>query len=418
MNSQGDALAVWVQSNGSHDMVFLSTRENGAWEDPQSLNDHISPAGSNVLFPCIDINESGDAVVVWDQEILTSCGSLPCRRAFRSYRSNGIWTHPKDLDDFFSLDNPGAFTNVGDVSIDDNGQATIVYTDFDGSNSRVFKSEFDGAQWRDSQTGADALSLVGDNAKAPAVARDNNGHVVIVWCQVIQANLVDSGHYRYELINGTWIGPTKVNLPSRVPFGLYGVALAMSGNGFGLLVWSQPDAGGFFQLFASIFDPSSGNWTPPTDLSDSLSPGGSDAKGSTASISSRGEAVVAWSQLSTTTGFKQVFKAEYRANAWSLPSSSADFISVDVSTGVAKPTSSCGEFDGALIGWVQGGAVFIAQQQNGVWQLPQTYADAINPAPSSAITSAAATNKQGQHILLFSQSTYPTARQVFRSEYQ
>ena len=60
-------MVVWVQWDGSNWQVYKAERHGGSWSTPTSLSDHLSEAGTDAKFPQISLNDAGDAVVVWRQ---------------------------------------------------------------------------------------------------------------------------------------------------------------------------------------------------------------------------------------------------------------------------------------------------------------------------------------------------------------
>ena len=68
--------------------------------------------------------------------------------------------------------------------MDDNGNALIVWAQYDGSGIRqVFKSEYRDGSWTHPADLSDNISPEGEHAVQPQVAMDNNGNAIIVWYQ-------------------------------------------------------------------------------------------------------------------------------------------------------------------------------------------------------------------------------------------
>ena len=67
MSSNGDAVIVWTQSDGSNRQVFKSEYRSGVWTNPSGLDDNISPDGQDAYYPQVATNSSGEAGIVWYQ---------------------------------------------------------------------------------------------------------------------------------------------------------------------------------------------------------------------------------------------------------------------------------------------------------------------------------------------------------------
>lgn len=67
LNSKGDALLVWRQSDGLHEQLFKAERRDGFWTYPQNIDDNISANSTSVGFADCAIDNTGNAIIVWDQ---------------------------------------------------------------------------------------------------------------------------------------------------------------------------------------------------------------------------------------------------------------------------------------------------------------------------------------------------------------
>jgi hypothetical protein len=72
MDPQGDAVAVWDQSNGSDYIVEAAVRSpaSGAWQVPTPL----SPAGENSYLPQVAVDPQGNAVAIWENDLIEAAG--------------------------------------------------------------------------------------------------------------------------------------------------------------------------------------------------------------------------------------------------------------------------------------------------------------------------------------------------------
>jgi uncharacterized protein YheU (UPF0270 family) len=141
MDNSGNAVIVWRQSDGTNNQIFKSEYRGGSWTHPSSLADNISPNGDNAGSPQAAMDNSGNAVIVWQQgDGTTNCDGGSCSNIFKSEYRSGSWTHPASLIDNISQDGWGA--GAQQAAMDNNGNAVIVWKQSDGTYQQIFKSEY------------------------------------------------------------------------------------------------------------------------------------------------------------------------------------------------------------------------------------------------------------------------------------
>ena len=210
---------------------------------PTSLSDNISPDGANASYPAVAMDDHGNAIIVWSQSDGTNV------QIFKSEYRSGSWTHPSNLSDNISPDGTDAYTTT--VAMDDHGNAIIAWSQSDGANYQVFKSEYRSGSWTHPSNLSDYISPDGTDAYTTTVAMDNNGNAIIAWLQSDGTN---------------------------------------------------------YQIFKSEYR--SGSWTHPSNLSDNISPDGADANVPTVAMDNNGNAIIVWYQMDGAN--YQIFKSEYR----------------------------------------------------------------------------------------------------------
>jgi hypothetical protein len=156
MDSNGNAIIVWYQSDGTNLQIFKSEYREGAWHNSASLSSNtstarqqlvakegvtiifdsviISPNGQDATFPQVAMDNKGNAIIVWSQ----SDGAV--YQIFKSEYRNGAWINPSSLADNISPDGQSAF--YPQVAMDNNGNAIIVWYQPDGAVYQIFKSEY------------------------------------------------------------------------------------------------------------------------------------------------------------------------------------------------------------------------------------------------------------------------------------
>jgi hypothetical protein len=319
MDNKGNALIVWSQCDellcvGNY-QIFKSEYRNGSWTHPSGLSDNISPDGEWTLYPQVEMDDNGNAIIVWSQ----SDGSD--YQVFKSEYRNGSWTHPATLSDNISPNGQDAIHPQ--VAMDNNGNAIIVWSQSDGINTQIFKSEYRNGSWTHPATLSDNISPNGEDAGNPQVAMDNNGNAVIVWNQRDGSFLHQI--FKSEYRNGNWTHPA--NLSDNIsPYGggPRDPQVAMDDNGNAIIVWSQSDLS-YDQIFMSEYR--NGSWTHPSDILDNISPDGGAAQYPQVAMNDNGNALIVWQGYGDSNG--QIFKSEYRNGSWTHPSDSVDNISPD-----------------------------------------------------------------------------------------
>jgi uncharacterized protein YheU (UPF0270 family) len=311
MDNSGNAIIVWRQYDGSFYQIFKSEYRSGAWTHPTGIDDNVSPGGGGAADPRIAMDDSGNALIVWNQYD----GNF--YQIFKSEYRSGAWTHPSALSDNISPD--GQSTSENEVAMDNNGNAIIVWSQNDGTVKQIFKSEYRSGAWTNPANLADNISPDSLGSLDPHVAMDDDGNALIVWRQS-DGSFVQV--FKSDYRNGTWVNPTgPTDNISPDNQNVSDVNVAMDDNGNAIIVWGESD-GSFDQVFKSEYR--NGVWTHPTGLTDNISPNGQITSDAQVAMDNNGNALIVWTQSNGTS--PQVFKSEYRTGTWVYPTDLADNI--------------------------------------------------------------------------------------------
>ena len=169
VDRRGDAVAVWVRSQGRREVIESATRPaGGAWSSPVRLS-----AGGDGEAPQIALDRAGDAVVVWQQarghkEVIESA----------TRPAGGVWSRPVDLSA------PGR-VEAPEVAIDSKGEAVAVWVHSRGARYVIQSATLpvDGT-W---SAPAD-LAVAATDTRRPQVAVDEAGDAAAVWQQIRGGN--------------------------------------------------------------------------------------------------------------------------------------------------------------------------------------------------------------------------------------
>jgi len=403
-DDNGNAIIVWEQyDTATNSQIFKSEYRSGIWTHPADRTDNISPDGQSAWSPQVAMDDSGNAIIVWDQYD----GSK--RQIFKSEYRSGSWTHPTDLTDNISPDGQSAYPSQ--VAMDNNGDAIIVWKQSDELNFQIFKSEYRSGIWTHPLGLADNISPDGQSAYLPQVAMDDNGNAIIVWEQYDGYSQIFKSEYR----SGIWTHPTNLTdniSPDGQSAELPQVAMDDSGNG--IIVWEQRD-GSDDQIFKSEYR--SGTWTHPTNFTDNISPDGWDAEVPQVAMDDNGSAVIVWKQYDGSRD--QIFKSEYRSGTWMHPLGLADNISPD-GRDADLPQVATDNNGNAIVVWKQYDdswyyQIFKSEYRFGSWRHPGGLTDNISLDGRNADTPQVVIDNNGNAIIIWEQSD-GSYYQIFVSE--
>ncbi len=311
MNASGQAAVVWTQSDGTNSQVYIAERNNGIWTYPSSLTDNLSVGGQSATFPRVALSDNGDIVVIWKQ----SNGSHD--QLFMAERRSGNWTLPADLNDNISFDGSAVKWNYKDIAINATGETIISWKQTsDLGSDQVYIANYRNGSWSTPTGLNDVISLnhATHSASTPAVAIDSSGNISVVFVQQVGTN---ENVYRKDYRSDTW-----QSLATVATGDCRQVDVAMNPSGEAIIAWSQHD-GTRERVYKAEFDGSS--WSYPADLSDGLSPTAAPAFPPRVSIADNGHAIISW--IANDGVSQQIYKAEYRGSSLLTPSSLADGIS-------------------------------------------------------------------------------------------
>lgn len=164
LDALGNAVAVWDRSNGTNDIVQASSRPAGAvWQAPENL----SAVGQDAASADVDLGSGGNAVAVWRRSNGTNDIVQAAMRA-----AAGAWEMAKDLSA------PGEDAGQARVALNESGNAVAVWRRADGTNYVVqAAARPSGGAWQASPN----LSVPKPYASGPRIAADPAGNALAVW---------------------------------------------------------------------------------------------------------------------------------------------------------------------------------------------------------------------------------------------
>jgi len=235
MDDDNNAIIVWEQYDGSVSQIFVSEYRKGAWTHPKNLADHISPNGKHAYSPEVAMDNNSNAIIVWRQHDGSTW------QIFKSEYRSDTWTYPSSLADNISPN--GSNADEARVAMDDSGNAIIVWQQSDGLREQIFKSEYRKGAWAHPSSLTDNISPDGESAFSPRVAMANNGNALIVWQQSDgSSDQIFKSEYRSQYHSSAWTHPSSLT-DNISPDGLpaYYPQVAVANNGNAIIVWHEDD---------------------------------------------------------------------------------------------------------------------------------------------------------------------------------
>ena len=229
-DTNGNALAVWIQSDGTRDNIWAKryiagTGTGTGWAaDAVLIGNTLGPASS----PQIAVDTNGNALAVWTQSDGTQNNILANR-----YRFNSVW------EGVVPIGNITGAASSPQIAFDTNGNALAVWTQLDGTRNDIWANRYTSSNvW-----GTAALIETNDtgNASTPQIAFDTSGNALAVWGQIggtISSFKIWANRYT---LNSGWGTAELIDAPSDGTASSPQIAFDASGNA--LAVWMQPDLG-------------------------------------------------------------------------------------------------------------------------------------------------------------------------------
>ena len=294
VDAAGNATAVWVRDDGTHDIVQSATRPaGGAWSAPVDL----SAPGADAVTPQVAVDPDGHATAVWER----ADADAYVRVQSAARPPGGAWSAPVDV----SV--TGGSARNAQVAVDAAGTATATWVRYDGTNRIVQTAQrARGGVW----TGLVDLSATGQNAQEPDLAVNSSGAAIVAWSRSDGTDLIAQAATR-DSSTGPWSGATSLSAPGA--FGIH-PDVAIDDAGRATAVWRRFDT--VYVTQTATREPG-GSWGSTSTLSTA----GVPTYEATVATNGEGAMVVAWAERSGGAGTPVVLRAATRSAGmpWSTP---------------------------------------------------------------------------------------------------
>jgi hypothetical protein len=224
IDNAGNAIAVWQKLDGTALSIWTNRYAAGlGWGAAQPLETEQT---YGAYLPQVAMNRHGDATVVWEQFDGTRYNIWA-----RQYVSGTGWLTPSLVD---SNDAGDAYSVQ--VAMDDNGNAVAVWEQFDGTRFNVWGNVYSPDTGWSTAERVEYNTTGASEYYVPQVAMDNNGNATVVWRQ-FDGDTVSIWANRYS--NGAWETAQRIErldiTNSMSP------QVAMDAYGNAMVVWEQFD---------------------------------------------------------------------------------------------------------------------------------------------------------------------------------
>ena len=245
VDASGNAVAVWQQSDGARDNIWVNRYDAGtdSWDTAALIEtDNSGPA----YEPQVAVDASGNAVAVWQQ----SDGTRFNIQANRYDAGTDSWGTAALIE----TDNSGS-AGPAQVAVGASGNAVAVWRQYDGSVFNVWVNRYDAG----TDSWGTAVLIETDNtgnAYDPQVAVDASGNAVAVWRQQ-DGGVINIQANRYDAGTDSW--GTAVLIETDNTGSTYDPQVAVDASGNAVAVWTQSD-GTRANIWANRYDAGTDSW--------------------------------------------------------------------------------------------------------------------------------------------------------------
>jgi len=270
LDSDGNAIAVWRQYNGSDYQAYYAYWNGATWTDATTIPGQPAEHANSIR---IAFDSNGNAIAVWGQYDGSNV------QIYYAYWDGTTWTDATTI--------PGQLASLAsapEIAFDSNKNAIAVWEHEDGGNEQIYYALWNGATWTNAATIAEQAS---DDATFPQIAVDPNGNAITVWYE-----RDDSGIFQiyYSYWNGTTWTDASI-IPGKPAINGFSPQIAFDSNGNAITVWKQNGIG-YSQIYYAYWDGTT--WS----ITATAIPGQPESFASNPKIAfdSNGNAIAVWQQ--------------------------------------------------------------------------------------------------------------------------
>jgi hypothetical protein len=247
LDAAGNAVAVWRRSDGTNTIVQAAIRPAAeSWQPAVDL----SQAGADAHQPRVALDAAGNAIAIWRRNMPNSIVQAAVRPA------GGSWSPAVNLSQ--PANDVSAFSPQ--VALDGMGNAVAVWRAYEPQSGLDSLVQAGARPAQGSWQPAVNLSQPGQSAFLPQVALDPAGNAVVVWTRSDGTNTIVQAAARTA--GETWQPAVDLSQAAQEA-GLQRVAVDLAGNAFA--VWYRFN--GSNNIVQAAVRPAGGIWSPAVNLS-------------------------------------------------------------------------------------------------------------------------------------------------------
>ena len=254
MDGSGNAIAVWPESDGTHNHLWANRFTGGAWGSAAQLETN---ANGDAMPPSLAGDAAGDAVATWAQSDGTAVSAYGI-----SYTAGSGWGAPALIETSPNVVYSFSYSNTVRVAMDSSGNAVTVFAQKSGTYYQVtVATRPAGGSWSPVM----GIGAAGGDLLFPNIAMDASGNYLLAYFNGTTINTYRSKDSAYGTANP---GAAAWSLVS------YGepVSLALDASGDAVICWvDSSDSTAWVNSFLA-----DGSWRTPLHLQD---PGTSPSSG-------------------------------------------------------------------------------------------------------------------------------------------
>ena len=167
MNKNGEALCSWLGINWPNTFIEAAIYNGSTWLAKQVLSDPaVLPQDVQEFY--MDINQNGEALVSWTRY---DGANYIIKYSFWNKAS---WSSSSSINAPAGIVDP----TYGRIALNNNDQAVCVYYGELGPNTNLYASFWNGSEWVSYPS---SISTIGEDIGEPSVVLHDNGEAVAIW---------------------------------------------------------------------------------------------------------------------------------------------------------------------------------------------------------------------------------------------